>query len=772
MGSSDNKILGRLSIEQIGEELDGVVVTAVKLIFERAGFVIFACKNGFSVKGNYAGSIVEGSSYKVSGQITSYKDQLQISAVKIEAYEDDDSAFALVADFLKDNLDDIGKKLSAKLAQTYGDEVLDALINDPAGAAQNIEGLSEEKAVEISEAVLEDPEYYKTILELRKTGLSNNKAKKVYNMFGTGSIDEIKRNPYMLMKVAGIGFDTCELVAGNLNCDKLSIGRFEGAVVSAVNALHEETGDTYMDPPAVRGRTSSILSSKTAGDIPDEIFDGLYEDALVRASEDRFITVYRFRNDKCEVCSAGDEGARIASRACFVTEVTIKREIEGFLNAASVRPDEGKTRAKIRKMGEERGIVLDDLQEEALFLCMYSPVAIITGGPGTGKTTITSILAQHFKETGIEYEFCAPTGRAAKRLSEAAGVRASTIHRLLGMNVPSDDEENEELYFARNRSNPLECRVVVADEASMIDIFMFRALLDALRPGASLILVGDPEQLPSVGAGNVLADLISCPSIPCVRLKYVFRQDEESSIASNAVRILRGEYPVAGEDFEIISTASDEEALPYVEKISLANRGSDFAILCPTRRNILGTENLNVVLQAKHNEGGSDEGLNIRSGLKLYSGDNVMQVRNNYSIEYYEPYTNELQRGVFNGEMGRFKGFDVLTGKYDVIFDGDRRIGFTRKFMADIELAYALSVHKSQGCEFDSVAVVLGKMNYKLSNKKLLYTAVTRGRNKVTIIDSGGRLCKMLNSEGDNTRKTSLSDLLAIVAKRHVNEPD
>ena len=769
MSLSDSKTLGRLSYEQIGEELDGCLVTAVKLIFERAGFVIFACKGGFSVKGNFPGSIVEGLTYKVSGQVTTYKDQLQISAVSIETVEDNDKDTMIIAGFLKDNIEDVGKKLSLSLAELYGDEVLEALMNNPDEAASKISGLSVEKAVGISEIIDKDREFFETMLKLRKAGLSNPKAKKVYNMFGDESIERIRSNPYMLMKVAGIGFETCEFVAETLDYDKLSIARFEGAAVSAVAALHEESGDTYLEPLAVRNRTVSVLFKKTGGSIPDELFDGLYSDALERAVDDKFIVVYRFRNGKCELCREDDEDARIASRAYFVTELVIKKEIESFLDADKVHPDEKKTREKIRLMGEERGITLDALQEEALFLSMYSPIAIITGGPGTGKTTITSILAQHFKDAGIECEFCAPTGRAAKRLSEASGVKASTIHRLLGMNAPSEDDD-EEVYFARDKSNPLEARVVVADEASMIDIFLFKALLDALRPGASLILVGDPEQLPSVGAGNLLSDLLSCPAIPCVRLKYVFRQDEESSIASNAVRILRGEYPVAGEDFEIIQTATDEEALPIIEQLSLLNKNEDFAILSPTRRNLLGTEHLNVLLQTKHNEGTEEECLNIRQDLKLYPGDSVMQIRNNYSIEFYDPGSGELRNGVFNGEMGRFKGFDVLTGKYDIIFDDDRRIGYIKKYMADVELAYALSVHKSQGCEFDSVAVVLGKMNYRLSNKKLLYTAVTRGRNKVTIIDSGGRLSKMLKSDDNISRNTSLKDFLAIVSERHSDE--
>lgn len=771
MTSSDDARITRLETDDIGKELDGCLVTAVKLIFERAGFVIFACKGGFTVKGNYAGSIIEGVSYKVSGQVTVYREQPQISARLIEQCEDDDDT-ALIAGFLKDNFDDVGEKIAGRLAEAYGNEVIDAIMNDPEGVADHITGLTEDTAADISRELERETEYYRILLELRKLGLSNKRAVKVYDQFGEDCISSVRENPYILMRITGIGFDTCELIAKKLHSEPLSITRFEGAIVSALSILHEESGDTYLLPEQVKNKAMSILSKDTGGQIPEEIFEGLYHDGIARAKDDRFIIVYRFIEDKCAGCEETDEGARIALRTYFGTEYSIKKEIESFLNARSVVPDEDKIRKKIASMGKKEGIELNELQTEAIKLCMYSPISIITGGPGTGKTTITSILARHFRKEKIECKFCAPTGRAAKRLSEASGETAYTIHRLLEMSAPSEDEDDErEAFFGRNRNNPLECRVVVADEASMIDIFLFKALLDALPAGASLILVGDPEQLPSVGAGNVLADLISCPSVPCVKLEYVFRQGEDSSIASNAVRILRGEYPVPGDDFEIIKTSTDEEAMPYITRLSSGYAGQDFVILSPTRRNLLGTENLNCVLQEKHNED-SDEPVNIRTDLKLYPGDSIMQIKNNYSIEYYDPIEGELRKGVFNGEMGKFDGYDVLSGKYDFIFDGDRKIGYDKKTLSDIELAYAVTVHKAQGCEFDSVAVVLGNMNYKLSNKKLLYTAVTRGRNKVTIIDSGDRLRKMLSSEADCSRKTSLKDFLAIVATRHEYEPD
>jgi len=756
----------KLHTEDLGKELDGVIVKVVRLIFTSGNFVIFACKGGFTVKGNTDAAIVDGQNYEVSGQIAKYKNQLQIVATSIKLVRDEDTDASYIAAFLKDNIDGVGNKLSRQLAEKYGDSVLEKLCENPDDVAVEFDGLTLEKAEKISVLVEKDMDFLKVILELRLLGLTNNQAKKAYEFLGPECPEKIRRNPFVLMKISGIGFTACEAIAKQNNTEPLSIDRFAAAIASSVKEMHTLDGDTYLEPYQVKLKTLSLINRVSGGDLSDDIFDGIYEDALVKACEEKYVAVYRFQDDKCIGCKGSQEGARIASREYFGAEAAIKKEIENFLKAKVVMPDEEETRRLIRSKGEERGIELDQLQEDALFLCMYSPLAVITGGPGTGKTTITSILAQHFEEKNIKFEFCAPTGRAAKRLSEAAGVEASTIHRLLEMSAPKEDDDENQPLFGRNSGNPLEARVVVADEASMIDTFLFKALLDALKPGSSLILIGDPDQLPSVSAGNILADLLSCEAIPSVRLRYIFRQDEGGSIASNAVRILNGEYPVAGDDFEIIKTASDEEALPYVMNYSINNKENDFIVLSPTRRGLLGIEEMNLSLQKKHNEGNEDP-LKVRTDLNLYPGDLVMQVKNNYRIEFYDPSSGSMVNGVFNGEMGRIDDYDILSGKTNILFDGDRRIGFDKKMLSDIELAYAVTVHKAQGCEFDSVLIVLGSMNYKLSNKRILYTAITRGRKKVTVIDSNNRLSKMLRSEGEFGRKTSLGDFLKIVAGRH-----
>ncbi|MBR6484165.1 MAG: AAA family ATPase, partial [Clostridiales bacterium] len=475
--------------------------------------------------------------------------------------------------------------------------------------------------------------------------------------------------------------------------------------------------------------------------------------------------VYRFIDGRCEGCDESDDGSFIAHKRYFAAEASIKKEISGFLEAGSVLPDRKKADKKIRSVAEQAGLSLSERQLDAVYLCLYSPIAIVTGGPGTGKTTITRILAEHLKKEKISCCFCAPTGRAAKRLSEASGVKASTIHRLL--EIKRGPDEGEDVFVGKNSNDPIDARVIIVDESSMVDTLLFDLLLKAIKPDSSLILIGDPDQLPSVGPGNVLSDLISCGSVPKVKLEYVFRQSDESSIASNAVRILRGEDLVGNDtDFRIIREDTDEEALKTVKELALKEKGEDLVILSPTKQNLLGTVSLNGELQELMKEKDADH---IRAGkdLTLHPGDRVMQIKNNYSIEYFDPAVMETRTGVFNGEIGQVIKGDFLLGTCSILFDDGKTVIYDRKMLEDIDLSYAMTVHKAQGCEFDNVIIALGKMNYKLFSSKILYTAVTRGKKNVSIVYSGNNLSRMIKSRGDDERDTSLKDFLALLEKRY-----
>ena len=751
------------SKDLIGKDINDIIVVAVKKIYCNNGFVIFACDGRFTVKGNYGIDIVEGSSYKISGKVGMYGKDIQISASSIELVKGEDDSLKLIANFLQDHFEGLGKKTAEKLTAQYKERVLDVLLETPKEAAKEVAGLSSAKALLYSETIDRDEAFLRSLMDLRLLGLSKAQSLEAYDEFGLTAAEDAKENPYRLLRCNGIGFETCERIAVDKGMDLIDPLRFAGAVEAVLFELHMSTGSTYFTPDTVKSHAMTLLFKGESYN--EDLVDPVYFDALELAVKNRSVVIYRFTEDKCEGCKADDAGARIALRLYFTAEADIKREIESFVKAKVKSPDRSKASKRIFSLASEMNIVPDNMQEEALLLSMYQPICVITGGPGTGKTTITGILAEHFRREKIKCEFCAPTGRAAKRLSEASGVKANTIHRLLQMN--SDPSEN--IRFGRNRDNPIDARVIVVDEASMIDTLVFAALLKAIKKDSSLILIGDPDQLPSVGAGNVLEDILSCAAVPRVRLQYVFRQKDESSIASNSRRILEGTDPVPNKtDFEIIRTDSDEDALAIVKELYIPalTRGEDTLILSPTKQNLLGTVNINLELQSSVIP--SDiKGIRIREGLTIHEGDRVMQVKNNYKAEYYDPDEMATMSGVFNGETGTVGGKDYLTNMVDILFDDGRRVGYDQKMLADIELAYAVTVHKAQGCEFDHVIVALGKMSNMLSNRKLLYTAVTRGKKKVTVVDSCGRLSKMISSGYRNIRDTSLGDFLRIVQGRY-----
>lgn len=759
-----NGLLTVLTIEDADIDICDVTVAATKLIYSSGDFVIFACQGGYSVKGKSTAEIVAGAHYKVSGRVTLYGDKPQISANSITRIKDKNSDCAVIAAFLVDAFSGVGEKTALALANEYGKDVLNVLKNNPKEAAGKIAGLSIQRAKICSGSISESENVLKLLMELRILGLSKKQSEDAYRVMGFTAAEEIDRNPYTLLRIPGIGFDTCEKIAIEKSIDPLDVMRIVGAMQSVLMEKHMETGSTCFTPSEIKLATESILRGGAAAgmDISDALLDSAYSMAEEQAVKEKKATIFRFINNKCEGCTSNDEGARIALHTFFIIEASIKKEVANFVNASYVELDRELAIDKINDIAKSKGITPDEKQTEALLMCMSRPISIITGGPGTGKTTITGILAEHFKKEKISYEFCAPTGRAAKRLSEAAGVKANTLHRLLEVDVSEDG--GTEAFCRRNRENPLEARVIVVDEASMVDVMMFRSLLYAIKSNSSIILIGDPNQLPSVGAGNLLSDLLSCKSIPRVELQYVFRQQDESSIASNAYRILQGK-PLIGndDDFVIHEVTNDAMALQKVKELfAMYHAYEDYAILCPTKQNLIGTLSLNSELQAI-NTSEDAISMKVKDGIVFRLGDKVMQTKNNYKLEYFDAEDLSDKTGVFNGEIGEVDDIEFLNNTCTIVFDDGKSVIYDKKSLADVDLAYAMTVHKAQGCEFDTVIIVLGKMNYKLSSRRLLYTAVTRGKNKVIIIDSDKRLNKMISNTRENARMTSLRDFMAII---------
>lgn len=767
-----------ITTEDVGKRVEEISLVVTRVIFQKGNFGIYACEGGISIKGTSKDGIaIAGQTVIVSGVVDLYGYSLQIKADSITIAKDRQSEDVVIATFLTESFEKIGKKTGTLLAKNYGTKVLEAFLKTPDDIAKATPGLSLKRTIQIMETIDEAHGYYEAMLELKLLGLSQNQAKKAIEFLGFSCVAEVKRNPYVLLKIESIGFGICENIAQNVDVDFFDELRVMGAVEATLEELHATSGYTCFGlnqiKATVKGllfnsRTNACLScnSKTTciGDQKECIaFEKSYISACEMAKKLHVIEAYTV-SDSGEIksCVVTAPNARICLSSYFLCELNIKRQIDDFLSAKTVKLDEKKALKTFKVLAQSMGKEINNKQYAAFLMCSHYPFSIVTGGPGTGKTTVTGILAEHFRQQKISVSYCAPTGRAAKRLSEAIGEKAVTIHKLLGVTVSDKDSDLNSVY-SKNADDPIDSRVVVVDEASMIDCKLFRALLEAIKPNSSIILLGDPNQLPSIGAGNVLADLLSCKAIPRVELEYIYRQGEDSSIAANAYRVLKGEKLIGNnEDFVIISERNEQDAYKRVLELyqKQTQETSDVAIMSPTKLNMLGTKELNLGIQEAVIEPSLLlENSKAVSSLHFYEGDKVMQIKNDYKTEYFDTNENKMERGIYNGEIGEICSTDFLTGGLKVRFD-DKTVSYDKARLVDLDLAYAMTVHKAQGCEFNQVIIALGRMNPKLMNRKLLYTAITRGKQKITIVEIKGILDKIRLSSVEYRRRTSLADML------------
>ena len=761
-----------LDLQDVGMSVTGnVKVARVFCARTEKGFVSFLADGSFAVAGSSPVDVIEGGIYEVSGKVTTWNGRPEIKLGTIKAVSAESDKTALTALFLEDNLKGAGKVIANALAGSFTDNLLDTLENEPGLISDSVPGVSEELARSFADQVTENKEFFDKGLTLRVMGLSQSQLKRCIK-YGYADIEQIEANPYLLYSRRIAGFETCDRIAGEKVPDNVLTERLSAAFSSAVMRLHENTKSTYLLPDKCRKETLKILNSGPGPAITAPVFEELYQSAVDMSNDNKETAVYRFEDGKCIACRITDDNARVSAYVYFKSEVTIKRRVTEMTGAGVVKPSRAVSDAVFDRLSLESGIVLDDVQKDALYLCMYSKLCVITGGPGTGKTTILGLLADYFKEKNITAVYAAPTGRAAKRLSDSTGCIATTIHRLLGAVVK--DEESEDMFFEHSADCPIDARVIVVDEMSMVDSELFANLISCVAPESSLILVGDPDQLPSVGCGNVLPDLLSCRSVPSIKLTSVHRHDEGGSIALGSRMILEGKAPAGSDDdLVIIKTDTDEEAADKLRNIVKDMAGSDWICITPTRNEnlVLGTVKLNKMIQELLT---GDEALSIARGKDSHFsiGDRVMQTRNNYSLEWLDPVTGETDRWVFNGEIGVVKDVDPIAGTMAVEFDDGKIVNYNRKTMEDVELAYAVTAHKAQGCEFDNCIIVLGQMSPLLYQRRLLYTAVTRGKKKVILIDSNDCSHHFLTSRNKGKRQTSLGDLLHLTDKKRENKND
>nr|WP_246798110.1 ATP-dependent RecD-like DNA helicase [Alkalibacter rhizosphaerae] len=635
----------------------------------------------------------------------------------------------------------IGEKKARLLVERFGDDVLDIIRYSP-NRLTEVEGIGTKTAQRISESFNEHREVMDIVMFLGEYGISSSLAMRVYKVYRENTISVIRENPYRLIRdVHGIGFKIADEIAMHMGVEEGSPFRIMAGIKHILQQCYND-GNMFMEEEELlrRGREILQIDEDTAAENLEELtLQGEVKLELVDG-ERVYYTLPLYMAE-----------ANVADK---IVEISGYRYENQIINVDSI----------ITSYEERNHIELDEVQKEAIRASIEHGVVIITGGPGTGKTTIIKCILEVFEKLDYEIALAAPTGRAAKRMNETTGFDAKTIHRMLEYGYSENEEEQT---FDRNEENPVEADLIIVDEASMIDILMMNHLLQAVSLGTRLILVGDINQLPSVGPGNVLKDFMDSGAVPMVKLEKIFRQAQESMIVVNAHRINSGEMPIVNnreKDFYFIQCASAEKIRQTILDISthrLKNYNNydffeDIQIVSPIKKGPAGIYELNRLLQANLNPPKPDKKERSFTNTLFREGDKVMQIRNNYNMEWTDVKTQEEGRGIFNGDIGRIQEIRLMDKVVVVVFDDDKKVHYTFEQMDELMLAYAITVHKSQGSEFPVVVMPVFQGPRMLLNRNLLYTAVTRGREMVILVGHKSYLQAMINNIQTVLRKTGL----------------
>ena len=675
--------------------------------------------------------VTEGDYAEFIGKFTvhaTYGQQFSVESFEKKAPE---NAAAILKYLSAGAIKGIGPATAVKIVERFGEESLNVIQNTPKDLTA-IKGISLSKALAISEEYRKQYGIKDIMIMLSKYKVSPDRCLKIYRRFGEKSTDIIKSNPYTLCEEGlDFGFETAEDIAADMNFEKESELRVS-AGIEYVLRKNLANGHTCLPRSKFIPVACKLLECK---------------ESTVEICCDRLIDCFRIA---CEVVN-GEEYLSIPAYNSAEHHIAARLlSVKDFINSA-VTVDE----LEIQNVERTLGIEFEELQRKAIFEAFDSGILILTGGPGTGKTTTLNAIIKLFEWRDLDIELAAPTGRAAKRMTELTGREAKTIHRLLEVEWGEGDTRR----FARNEKNPLSCDVIIIDEASMIDALLFDDLLKALRLSCRIILVGDSDQLPSIGAGNILGDILDSDAFPSIRLKKVFRQASKSKIISNAHAIINNEkadfsnktsdcfflhrndkYSSVGTVVELIT-----ERLPSAYGV---NPLTDVQILCPSRMMDTGTVNLNNLLQEKLNPHKKGQQQVSFKGIYLRVGDKVMQIKNNYDLQFRRD-NGEYGTGVFNGDVGYITDIDIRGGILKVRYD-DKEATYYSEDLGQLELAYAVTVHKSQGSEYDYVVLPLFDVPYKLKYRNLLYTAVTRAKKMLICVGSE----KVWDDMAANDRKT------------------
>ena len=691
--------------------------------------------------------VTQGASVELEGNFTQHPVYgKQFQAVRLTEKMPED-ALAMERYLGSGAIKGIGAALAGRIVRHFGDDTFQIVENEPERLSE-VKGISEKKAREIAMQIAEKSDMRKAMMFLQKYGISLNLGAKIYQKYGDSVYSVLLENPYRLADdISGVGFKIADEIAYRIGIHTDSDYRIKsGMVYTLLQATGE--GHVYLPKDELFQRAAELLGVDSSY-MEKHLVDLAMERKIVQKEQGDQILIYPAQYYYLELNTA-----------------RMLRELDIFCPE-----DEKIVERRIVQIEKETGTVLDEMQKKAVQEAAGHGLLILTGGPGTGKTTTINAIIRYFEGEGAEIRLAAPTGRAAKRMTEATGYEAQTIHRLLELSgMPEDDREGQPIHFERNAENPLETDVIIIDEMSMVDIHLIHSLLMAVTAGTRLILVGDENQLPSVGPGNVLRDIIRSGQFPVVELKKIFRQASESDIVVNAHKINKGEqveinnksrdfFFLKRYDADIIIRvviALIQEKLPkYVEA-----KPFEIQVLTPMRKGLLGVERLNQILQRYLNPpDASKKEKEIGQGL-FREGDKVMQVRNNYQLEWEirGRYGIPIEKGVgvFNGDTGIIKTINEFAETAEVEFEDGRWAEYSFKQLDELELAYAVTIHKSQGSEYPAVIIPLLSGPRMLMNRNLLYTAVTRARKCVTVVGSEETFRDMIRNEKQQRRYSSL----------------
>lgn len=725
--------------------------TVENIIFENSSNGYSVCE--ISVNGElntltgYMPELIEGESIAAYGEWTThveYGDQF-----RVKYYE---KILPSMADDIEKYLGSgifpgIGKKTAYEIVQRFGSATFEIIENDP-NRLTEIKGLSAKKVDAIHKKFVEQRGIREIVLFFQKYGLSAGLAVKAFKAFGTSAIDIINNNPYTLVaEIDGITFESADKIALDMGMAKNSEFRIAAGIIYILQNSAFLSGHTFLPIYSLGQKVKAFLEVEYT-EVESVISQLIATEKLVRETIDEYDVVYLDIFHKAEE-NVSEKLKELAGTIFEVNSAEIDR--------------------LIKETEDENSITLAENQVRAVKMSFETSALVITGGPGTGKTTIIRSIISVMEKMNKRVALTAPTGRAAKRMTELCGMEAKTIHRLLEI-TPYDEDLSKG--FNRNSFNPLDCDVLIIDEMSMVDILLMNSLLNAVAKGTRVIMVGDCDQLPSVGPGNVLRDIIESDSIACIKLNEIFRQAKESMIVVNAHRINQGDFPDFGEkdnDFFIVrrneptslcNTISDLCAVRLPKAYNLDSI-SQIQVLTPTRKGIIGVKYLNDMLQSRLNPPSPKKPEKTLNGTTYRLGDKVMQIKNNYRLEWKKIDSSECGLGVFNGDVGFITDINMKRKNLTVTYD-DKTVVYDFLLLGELELAYAITVHKSQGSEFDVVIFPLFEAHRLLMSRNLLYTAITRAKGLVVLVGREDIIPYYINNNNTLGRFSGLKEKLKI----------